>query len=288
MPGYTYLWSPTGGSGVTASNLTAGTYTVTVTDANGCSITSTATITEPALLTSNISSSTDVLCNGSSDGSAIVTSGGGTLPYTYLWTPSGGNSQSANNLIANTYTVIATDLNGCTTSATVTITEPPLLTSAIISSTDASCSSCNDGSAEVQVNGGTGTYLYLWTPAGGISATATNLLPGIYTCCATDSNGCTTCTSVTISFPSSVNEISSASAFAVYPNPAHDNFTITFSRELKVERGELKIFDVTGRVVHEQKISSQLSTVNCQLSAGVYFVKVEAGEKVYAQELVIE
>jgi hypothetical protein len=179
-------------------------------------------------------------------------------------------------------------LNGCTTSATVTITEPPLLTSAIISSTDASCSSCNDGSAEVQVNGGTGTYLYLWTPAGGISATATNLLPGIYTCCATDSNGCTTCTSVTISFPSSVNEISSASAFAVYPNPAHDNFTITFSRELKVERGELKIFDVTGRVVHEQKISSQLSTVNCQLSAGVYFVKVEAGEKVYAQELVIE
>jgi hypothetical protein len=76
--------------------------------------------------------------------------------------------------------------------------------------------------------------------------------------------------------------------FNIIPNPARNIFNIVFNDELNTQNTVLKIFDVTGRVVHEQKIYSQESTVNCQLSAGVYFVKVSDGEKVYEQKLVME
>jgi hypothetical protein len=78
------------------------------------------------------------------------------------------------------------------------------------------------------------------------------------------------------------------SSISIYPNPAHDNFTITINEELGIGKWDLGIYDVTGRVVHEQKIHSQLSTVNCQLNAGIYFVKVTAGKRVYAGKLVVE
>jgi hypothetical protein len=74
----------------------------------------------------------------------------------------------------------------------------------------------------------------------------------------------------------------------IIPNPAHNSFTISLNNQSSLNNSQLTIFDVTGRVVHEQKIQSQLSTVNCQLSAGVYFVKVSDGERVYEQKLVVE
>jgi hypothetical protein len=285
---YTYEWSPIGGNSDTASNLIAGDYTVTVTDASGCSITSTAVITEPSALTSVISVLTDVSCNGSNDGSAYVTASGGTLVYTYAWSPSGGNGQTANNLSANTYTVIVTDANGCATSSSVAMTEPTLLTAVISDSTDATCSTCSDGSAVVDVVGGTGSYTYSWSPAGGNGATASNLLPGNYTVCVTDTNGCSACQSVLISYPTLVNELLSANAFSIHPNPAHSSFAVSLNEKSGIRIDELKIFDLTGREVYHQEINTQLSTVNCQLSAGVYFVKVSDGEMVYERKLVVE
>jgi alpha-tubulin suppressor-like RCC1 family protein len=285
---YTYEWSPLGGNSDTASNLIAGDYTVTVTDANGCSITSTAVITEPSALTSVISVLTNVTCNGNNDGSAYVIASGGTLVYTYAWSPSGGNGQTANNLSANTYIVIVTDANGCATSSSVAMTEPSLLTAVISDSTDASCSTCSDGSATVDVVGGTGSYTYSWSPAGGNGATASNLLPGNYTVCVTDTNGCSVCQSVLISYPTAVNELLSTNTFSIHPNPAHYSFTVSLNKKPGIRNDELKIFDMTGREVYQQEISTQLSTVNCQLSEGVYFVKVSNGEKTYTQKLVIQ
>ncbi len=89
-PGYTYNWNPIGGTGATGTGLTAGSYTVTVTDANGCTaVSAIVTITQPWLtpVTANITSTVNVSCNGLSNGSAAVTAGGGTLGYTYIWTP---------------------------------------------------------------------------------------------------------------------------------------------------------------------------------------------------------
>jgi hypothetical protein len=82
---------------------------------------------------------------------------------------------------------------------------------------------------------------------------------------------------------------SSTFAFQLYPNPAHNTFTISLNTPLSTVNCQLSIFDVTGRVVHEQTIINQESTIiNTNLSAGVYLLKLIAGEKVYAQKLVVE
>ena len=185
---YTYAWSPSGGTGASASNLTAGNYTVNITDANGCTTSNPVTISEPTLLTSS-ASGTNVNCNGGTNGTASVTVNGGTAGYTYSWTPSGGNASTANNLAAGNYSVNIVDLNGCTTSSSVTVTEPTPVTSSTVN-TNVACNGGTNGTATVTVGGGVAPYTYSWFPAGGIAAAASNLGAGNYTVTITDGNGC--------------------------------------------------------------------------------------------------
>jgi gliding motility-associated-like protein len=201
-PPYTYSWSPTGGTGQTGTGLIAGSYTVTLTDANGCTATASVTITEPPLLTATATSS-PVLCNGGNTGSAVCSPAGGVGPYTYSWAPSGGNAATAPNLTAGTYTCTVTDANGCTTTASATVTEPTLLT-ATSTQIDELCNGGNNASGTVTAGGGTPGYTYAWAPSGGNAATATGLLAGSYTCTVTDLNGCTTTVSLTITQPSAI------------------------------------------------------------------------------------
>jgi hypothetical protein len=209
-PGYTYSWSPSGGTADTATGLSAGTYTVIITDANGCTATQSITITEPSLVTTSIATQTNVSCNGGSNGSATITATGGSGIYTYSWSPSGGTGDTANGLTAGTYTVTVTDENGCTATQSVTITEPLVLSASIGGQTEVSCNSGSDGSATVSVTGGTGAYTYSWAPFGGTADTANGLAAGTYTVTITDSNGCTTTQSFTITEPIAL--VASASA----------------------------------------------------------------------------
>ncbi|KAF2340143.1 SprB repeat-containing protein, partial [Flavobacterium ginsenosidimutans] len=96
----------------TASGLQAGTYTVTVTDANNCQAAQSFTIAEPPILSAS-KSQTDVLCNGGATGTASVTVSGGSGNYTYSWSPSGGTAAVATGLTAGTYTVTVADANSC-------------------------------------------------------------------------------------------------------------------------------------------------------------------------------
>ncbi|MCC9020712.1 SprB repeat-containing protein, partial [Flavobacterium lipolyticum] len=194
---YTYSWAPSGGSAATASNLAAGTYTVTIKDANLCTITKTITITEPAAALTATTSQTNVSCNAGTNGSATVTPAGGTGAYTYSWAPSGGSAATASNLAAGTYTVTIKDANLCSITKTFTITEPTILT-ATTSQMNVGCGGDNTGSATVTVSGGTPGYTYLWSPSGGTAATASNLAAGTYTVTVTDANSCTISKSVTI------------------------------------------------------------------------------------------
>ncbi|SNR47317.1 hypothetical protein, partial [Flavobacterium sp. ov086] len=194
---YTYSWSPTGGTAATASGLTAGTYTVTVTDANSCTITQSTTITEPSVLLASITAHSDISCNGSNDGSATVTPTGGAGSYTYAWLPTGGSAATATGLSPGNYTVTVTDANSCTTTDNVTIIEPALLTSSITSQTDILCNGGTTGSATVTATGGNGAYSYVWSPSGGTAATATGLSGGTYTVTVTDANSCTSTQTVT-------------------------------------------------------------------------------------------
>ncbi|MCB0401386.1 MAG: gliding motility-associated C-terminal domain-containing protein [Flavobacteriales bacterium] len=194
-PGYTYVWVPNVSTTNSASNLPAGTYTVTITDTAGCSRTDNYIITEPpALSTTPISR--DISCNGACDGMAAVIVGGGTPPYTYSWAPNGQTNDSIFNLcppfLTNTVTVI--DSNGCISSQTITITQPlPLL--ANVTGTPIGCSSVCDGTAISNPTGGTGPYQFQWSanaapnPLNGQSIS--NLCADTFTVTVTDSKGCT-------------------------------------------------------------------------------------------------
>lgn len=186
---YTYSWSPSGGTGATANNLGVGTYTVTVTDNNGCqdtAIVNIATINGPVI--SNPQQN-NVTCFGLSNGSASITVSGGTTPYTYSWSPSGGNAATASGLAAGPYTVTVTDNAGCSATQTFTITQPIQLIASTTSVTPADCGVSN-GAGTVSATGGTGTYTYSWSPSGGSGASASALVAGPYVVTVTDQNGC--------------------------------------------------------------------------------------------------
>ena len=140
-PGYTY--SLNGGAfqaSGTFSGLAAGTHTVTVMDANGCTSTCTATVTEPPLLTCSAVVDNNVSCNGFSDGQITATGAGGTPGYTYSL--NGGAFQASgtfSGLAAGTHTVTVMDANGCTSTCTATVTEPPLLTCSAVVDNNVSC-----------------------------------------------------------------------------------------------------------------------------------------------------
>jgi large repetitive protein len=199
-PGYTYSWLPGGATTATASGLAAGTYTVTVTDANACQAQNTVTITQPLLPLSMSNVITNVSCSGGSNGTITVTPAGGTAPYTYLWSPGGQTTAGISGQTAGTYTVTVTDFKGCLLTANYTITQPaPLAIS--FTHTNVSCFNGSNGTANSTVTGGTPAYSYNWTPSGGTGPNATGLQAGTYTLTVTDSKGCVASNTVVITQP---------------------------------------------------------------------------------------
>ncbi|SDB24873.1 SprB repeat-containing protein [Flavobacteriaceae bacterium MAR_2010_188] len=202
-PNYTYSWNSSPVQTTqTATNLSAGDYTVTVTDANGCIATETVTVIQPQPLSATITSN-EPLCFGDANGNATVNASGGVGTYTYQWnTTPVQTTQTANNLRAGNYTVTVSDSNNCITTANVVIAQPTQLTSTI-SKTDINCYSADNGTATVTASGGTGAYTYLWNDGSAqTTATASNLAPGTYNVRVTDENGCNSFQNITITQPS--------------------------------------------------------------------------------------
>ncbi len=189
-PGYTYLWDDAlGQTTATATGLSAGTYSVTVSDMNGCTAISAAIINDAGAPTVT-TSVTDATC-GNNDGTATATALGGTPSYTYLWDDAlGQTTATATGLSAGTYNVTVTDMTGCTAISAAIINDAgaPTVTTSV---TDATCGN-NDGTATATALGGTPGYTYLWDDAlGQATATATGLSAGTYNVTVSDMNGCT-------------------------------------------------------------------------------------------------
>ena len=169
-PNYTYLWLPGNGTSATINNLQATTYSVTVTDNNGCQVQNNVTITQPSAALSVSVSSSPVLCFGGSTGNDSSFTSGGTAPYTYTWMPGNIHTQNAIGVSAGTYTLTVTDFNGCSSVQTIAVTQPPALT-LTTSSINSNCSLPN-GQAFVTVSGGVNPLAYQWSPSGGTNDTA--------------------------------------------------------------------------------------------------------------------
>jgi hypothetical protein len=201
---YTYSWDPGGASSVSVSNLAPGTFTVTVTDAAGCTGTASAVISQPAAISLN-TNVTNAHC-GNADGSASVVAGGGTGSFTYAWnTVPVQTTATASGLPAGNYTVTVTDANSCTGSASVSVATIPGPAANAQNINDVSCSNGNDGAASVQVTGGTAPFTYQWIPSGGTDSVAHGLHAGAYSVTVTDANGCTGVSSVNINEPAAIS-----------------------------------------------------------------------------------
>ena len=183
---FSYDWTGGIGNIPNPTNLTAGSYNVTITDANGCSVSTGANVNQPQELTLTIDS-TNGDCSGAL-GSATANVDGGSAPYQYAWS-TGATTATINNLVAGTYTVTVTDNNGCTIEDEVIITESSNLIVSI-NKTDVSCYEENDGTATASAIGGQPDFAYLWSN-GETNATIINLDAGIYTVTITDGIGCT-------------------------------------------------------------------------------------------------
>ena len=191
---YDYSWDTTPPqSGPLLEDLEAGTYNLTVEDANGCTIDAEYTLEEPDELNANITDVTDVLCFEDSTGSATVEVSGGTPPYEYLWDdPDAQTTATASGLPAGTYTVEITDSNDCTAELSVTIDQPDApLEVELVNQQNVLCNGESNGSITVNATGGSGSYSYEWDdPNQQTGATATGLSAGTYTVTVFDNNGC--------------------------------------------------------------------------------------------------
>lgn len=207
---YTYLWND-GNTSKDRIGLTAGTYSVTLTDAGGCTRTQSGiTITQPAAAIALSFTQTNVLVNGASTGAIDLTVTGGTSPYTYSWLGIGGftaATQDISGLIAGGYNVTVTDVNSCTANLSVTLTQPVLMTLST-SLTNAICppgaqTNGNTGAIDLSVSGGVPGYTYDWTDIGspGVFTDAqdrTSIQAGTYTVVVKDSSGAIQTTTVSL------------------------------------------------------------------------------------------
>lgn len=195
---YTYAWN-NGQTAQTATGLAAGSYSATVTDANGCTATTVANVSNTGVPQANISPVTNVSCNGGSDGAATVNVTVGTAPYTYVWNPGGQTTSAVSGLSAGNYQVTVTDAGGCIVIVTTTVTAPTALT-ATATATNSNCAG-SPGTGYVTASGGTPGYSYSWSPGGQTSSIATGLNSGSYSVTVTDLNGCTIVQSITVTQP---------------------------------------------------------------------------------------
>jgi gliding motility-associated-like protein len=199
---YGYQWSSATTDTLSSIvGILSGTYTVTISDFNGCTLVDSFFVPQPPMLIL-ISNSTPVNCNAGSDGSAFINVSGGTSPYSYSWNSTAANSDSITNLPFGNYEVTVTDVYGCQIADTISVTEPTVLNLAL-SQQPSSCYGVNDGEAYVVITGGTLDYTILWnnTPTGVTDSIAYLTGDEMYIVTVTDGNSCVAIDSVFVQEP---------------------------------------------------------------------------------------
>ncbi len=170
------------------TGLSAGNYVITVTDGLGCSTNQSITVSSASGVSLTIVNSNDVSCYGADDGSGEVSANGGSSPYIYSWSPSGGNAATATGLPSGIYTVTVTDGGGCSDDVQITINEPDeIIIDETITNSDCGM---DNGEIDLAVTGGSGGYTYAWDPNVSTTYQAIDLPVGTYEVTVTDGSGC--------------------------------------------------------------------------------------------------
>jgi hypothetical protein len=301
---YSYRWTPSNQTTITATGLTATTYTVEVTDYYYCTATASVTLTQPEALVASISASTHITCNGASTGAATVSVTGGENGYTYAWStsPTQQTSATATGLSAGAYSVTVTDGNGATSSASLTLTQPTLISASLTSNGPKHSAVAITLTATLSdgTQGSGPYYTYSWTKPNGTTSSAissgsealsagvvtttftisspTTYDNGIWTLTVTDANGCTQTASTTlVIYP---YRIYVATAAAAPPGNNNNNGMITaplltIQKAIDVSVAGDTIEVLTGQFDESPVIDKSLrinGTGSSTLGSGKYFV----------------
>jgi hypothetical protein len=273
--GCTFLWS-TGTTAYTATGLAAGTYTVTITHANGCVVNPTITIND-GLPVINNSVVQNISCNGLDNGS-IQLSATNTISATYTWS-NGDATSFTDSLAPGAYTVYVQDSRPCYDTLSYTITEPTALV-LFVTATPETATGTVDGTATASVSGGSSPYSFQWNDAlNQTTNPATSLVSGWYEIDVTDSAGCVITDSVFVDITTFVNEIGNEISFFVYPNPASERIILNLDGNNQAPC-TVELIDAKGSVakmfVNVRNSSLPIDVGN--LPRGNYFLKVSSGK----------
>jgi hypothetical protein len=284
---FDFIWN--NGSTTATATGAAGTYNVTVTDADGCITTATATVIagNGGLIASATASNT--ICT-SATGTTTATTTGGTAPFSFVWN-NAATTSALNNLAAGTYSVTATDANGCVNTATATVgtNAGTLATSA--TATDATVNGAADGSADVTVTGGTSPITYLWSNAA-TTEDLNGLTAGTYTVTVTDANGCISTETVTVSQPPVAIDVTAANAWTanMFPNPA-ENQTMIAVELGTISNVRIRLVNNLGQIIQSVEYSDVMSVQHSlnvsELPAAVYMVEISANGQLKTQRLFV-
>lgn len=277
---YTYLWND-GQTNATATGLSAGNYTVTVTDNIGCFTVAQLTLQDPPAMTLT-TNGTDLTCNGNNTGIATTTISGGVPGYSYLWN-TGSTTAQLNNVAAGTYTVTVTDAYGCDLVETVTLNEPTAVVAAV---TDHA-----NGTATASGSGGAAPYTYQWDPNANnqTTATVTGLVTGqVYYVVVTDANGCTDVLSFQASRIVSATAVETEATVRLFPNPTSGNTYLEWTSATPT-MVQIHLYSITGQSIWSQEVTTDplivLPTAN--LPVGVYSLQATDGNTQWSQKLIV-
>lgn len=293
VPPYSYSWS-NGSSDSSISNLSGGSYFLTITDLNGCSLTDSMFVSEPQALSIQ-ATTTDPICQGDSNGTAAILVSGGTSPYTLFRSTSTGSQTFPSSvwfstaLLQGSYSGLIRDDNGCEDSIYFDITDPPLLSLQLSSTPD---NGTENGTATAIPSGGIPPYAYLWSN-GSTDAAPADLSTGTYFVQITDSAGCILSDSIFVDSNVGIEYSLGIQKINIFPNPADQHLFV----ELELKESDspsLILYDMTGKAL--QKISTshsgtfhQMQIQRKQISNGSYVLEIQTSKgKMYRKVIFLD
>jgi hypothetical protein len=281
---FTYTWQPNVSSTANASNLAAGSYSVTVTDnVTGCMQTGTVIVNNSSGITATVVSQMDETCQFAEDGSATISASGGTGPYTYLWSPGGDTTSTVSDLTAGNYIVTVFDYNGCPATLNLTIGFQHPAPVINLGPDTVLCIGTS-----LVLDAGSGYASYLWSDNSTMQ-TLTVTTGGTYTVFVTDSNGCQNFDPIDVTFvicpvnnPSVV--MPPVNMVSIYPNPAHEKVELVLNTSLKESSVHVEVLNAAGEkldIFDDALKYSYSRTIDIsKYPAGIYYIYVSYGEEI--------